>query len=76
VPRQPLLASSSERVYPTCDYPILPRNEAAGTDGHVGEFECLDDRLGDVRPNVDVSCRCQCPAHVVVRESAYRYIRS
>ena len=66
MPRQPVLVSSSEGVCPTCNDPILPCNEATGADGHVGEFECLDDRLGDVRPNVDVSCRCQYSASIVV----------
>jgi hypothetical protein len=44
---------------PTCNYPILPRDEAASANGHVGEFECLDNGLGDVRPDVDVTCLCQ-----------------
>jgi hypothetical protein len=44
---------------PTCNYPVLPRNEAAGADGYVGEFECLDNGLRDVRPDVDVTCLCQ-----------------
>jgi hypothetical protein len=36
------------RSCPTCYYPILPRNEATGADGDVGELERLDDRLCDV----------------------------
>jgi len=43
------------------DNPVLPGNEAAGADGHVGKLECLDDLLGLVRPDVDmaaVESRC------------------
>ena len=42
--------------YPTCNYPVFPSDEAAGADGYIGEFECLDNGLGYVRPDVDVSC--------------------
>jgi hypothetical protein len=47
---------------PTCNDPVLPRDEAAGADGHVGKFESLDNRLGDVRPDVDVACMRQLSA--------------
>lgn len=29
----------------TCNYPVLPRNEATRTHRYVGELECLDNRL-------------------------------
>jgi len=41
--------------YPTCNYPVFPSDEAAGADGYISEFECLDNGLGYVRPDVDVS---------------------
>lgn len=35
--------------------PVLARNEAASSYGDVGKFECLDDGLGFVGPDVDVA---------------------
>lgn len=35
--------------------PVLARNKATSSYGNVGEFECLDDRLCLVRPDVDVA---------------------
>lgn len=35
--------------------PVLARNEATCSYGDIGEFEGLDDRLGFVRPDVNVA---------------------
>ena len=35
--------------------PILPGNEAAGSDGNIGELEGLDDLLGVEGPDIDMS---------------------
>ena len=42
-------------VIGTCYYPILPRDEATGAYGYIGELEGLDDGLRYVRPDVDVA---------------------
>jgi hypothetical protein len=63
---------------PTCNYPVLPRDEAAGADGHVGEFECLDNGLRDIRPDVDVACLRQLAASSTVSRPClplYRVVR-
>lgn len=36
----------SIQIIRPADNPVLPRNEAAGTDGDIGEFEGLYDLLG------------------------------
>jgi len=61
---------------PTCDYPILPCNEAPGAYGYVGELKCLDDRLRYVRPYVDVSCLHQPPPVLLSPSYPYRCIVS
>jgi len=48
----------------TCYYPILPRDEATGAYGYIGELEGLDDGLRYVRPYVDVACFRQRSAYV------------
>lgn len=48
----------------TCYYPILPRDEATGAYGYIGELEGLDDGLRYVRPDVDVACFRQRSAYI------------
>lgn len=62
----------------TCNNPILPCNEATSADGYVGELKGLDNRLRDIRPYVDVSCRRQlsaCPAFLKLGIPLYRVVR-
>jgi hypothetical protein len=47
-----------------CYYPILPRDEATGAYGYIGELEGLDDGLRYVRPDVDVACFRQRSAYI------------
>ena len=47
---------SQRAAWPTCDYPVLPRNEATCSDGYIAELECLDDGLRNVGPYVHMSC--------------------
>lgn len=54
------------KLYPTCNYPILPCNEATGTNGYIGKLEGFDDRLRDIRPYMDVSCLGQPAASIMV----------
>ena len=42
-------------VITTADDPVLAGNEAAGSDGDIGELESLDDGLGGVGPDVDMA---------------------
>lgn len=42
-------------VITTADDPVLTGDEAAGSDGDIGELEGLDDGLGGVGPDVDVA---------------------
>ena len=55
-PRQRVHPASVERPWRTCNYPVLSRDEATGADGDIGELEGLDNRLRNVRPDVDVAC--------------------
>ncbi len=45
----------SVQIIRPADNPILPGNEAAGADGHVGELERLDDLLRLVGPDVHMA---------------------
>jgi hypothetical protein len=55
-PRQHMRLVNVERPWRTCNNPILSRDEATGADRDIGEFEGLDNRLRNVRPDVDVAC--------------------
>jgi hypothetical protein len=55
-PRQHMRLVNVERPWRTCNNPILSRDEATGADRNIGEFEGLDNRLRNVRPDVDVAC--------------------
>jgi hypothetical protein len=62
----------------TCNDPVLACDEATGADGDIGELECLDDRLRNVRPDVDVSCQRQCLAGIAISQLAiplYKVVR-
>lgn len=59
----------------TCNNPVFPRNEATSSNGNVRELECLDDRLRNVRPDVDVSYYYQSSVAFVVPRYPYRCIR-
>lgn len=50
-----VVVDSQLEVVGAADNPVLARNKAAGADGHIGQFECLDDGLRFVRPDVDVA---------------------
>jgi hypothetical protein len=55
-PHQRMHLGNVERPWRTCNYPVLSRDEATGADRDIGELEGLDDRLRNVRPDVDVAC--------------------
>jgi hypothetical protein len=48
-------SDSCIQIIRPADDPVLPGNEATGTDRDIGELESLDNLLGLVRPDVDMA---------------------
>jgi len=49
------IVGKEDLLITTANDPVLPLDESSRSHRHVGEFECLDDGLGLVRPNMGVA---------------------